>query len=37
VFPDADHGSVLDAAAPALLQWLADRVAGAPAPSTCRG
>jgi alpha-beta hydrolase superfamily lysophospholipase len=37
VFPDADHGGVLDVAAPELLQWLGDRVAGAPAPSTCRG
>jgi alpha-beta hydrolase superfamily lysophospholipase len=37
VFPDADHGGVLEVAAPALLQWLDDRVAGVPAPSTCRG
>ena len=37
VFPGADHGGVLDVAAPELLQWLDDRVAGVPAPSTCRG
>jgi alpha-beta hydrolase superfamily lysophospholipase len=35
VFPAADHGSVLDAAAPELLQWLDDRVAGSPLVSTC--
>jgi hypothetical protein len=37
VFPEADHGGVLEVAAPELLQWLDDRVAGVPAPSTCRG
>jgi alpha-beta hydrolase superfamily lysophospholipase len=35
VFPGADHGTVLDAAAPELLQWLDDRVAGAPLVGTC--
>ena len=36
VFADGDHDTVLDAAAPELLRWLDDRVAGVPAPSTCR-
>jgi len=37
VYADADHGSVLNAAAPGLLQWVDARIAGAPAPSNCAG
>ncbi len=35
VYPDADHGTVLDVAAPELLQWLADRIAGVRPVTTC--
>jgi pimeloyl-ACP methyl ester carboxylesterase len=35
VYPDANHGTVLDVAAPELLQWLDDRVAGTPPVTTC--
>jgi alpha-beta hydrolase superfamily lysophospholipase len=35
VYADAGHGSVLDVAAPELLQWLDDRVAGTKPVTTC--
>ena len=35
IFPGATHTSVIAAARSDVLSWLADRVAGTPAPSTC--
>jgi pimeloyl-ACP methyl ester carboxylesterase len=35
VYPGATHSSVIAAARSDVLQWLADRAAGTPAPSTC--
>ena len=35
VHGEADHLEVVTAAAPATVRWLAERVAGAPAPSSC--
>ena len=35
VYPTADHGGVLTAAAPDLLRWLDDRIAGKPVVRTC--
>ena len=35
VFPGTDHYSVRDASRSDMISWMADRVAGRPAPSTC--
>jgi alpha-beta hydrolase superfamily lysophospholipase len=35
MYPGATHTSVIAAAQSDVLQWLADRAAGTPAPSTC--
>lgn len=34
-YPNADHSGVISAAKPDILRWIADRLAGRPAPSTC--
>jgi alpha-beta hydrolase superfamily lysophospholipase len=35
VYPAAEHGTVLSVAAPDVLQWLDDRIAGNPVVTTC--
>jgi hypothetical protein len=35
VYDGATHGSVITAAQDDVVQWLLDRVAGKPAPTTC--
>jgi hypothetical protein len=35
LYPDIDHGLVAERAIPLLIPWLADRLAGKPAPTTC--
>jgi dipeptidyl aminopeptidase/acylaminoacyl peptidase len=35
VYPGTDHYSVRDASRENMLGWMADRLAGQPAPSTC--
>jgi hypothetical protein len=35
VEPGADHGTVLDITATQLIPWMADRLAGTPAGTTC--
>jgi hypothetical protein len=35
VIEGEDHGSIVPAAAPAAARWMADRLAGDPAPDTC--
>ncbi len=35
VYPAADHGTVLEAATPDLLQWVDDRLAGNPVAGAC--
>ena len=35
IYPGATHTTVIAAARSDVLQWLADRAAGTPAPSTC--
>jgi Secretory lipase len=34
-FSGTDHGSVVTSAEPAILRWIADRIAGRPAPDSC--